>query len=248
LFGARPDGLPYAVEIAFSYCPDAQGRRLVTGVNFSIGIRNPFQQLGFIENLSALLARRYAGQDEPIVLVLHYTCPRADYTDRGKSAISLPWSVGDAVKDLVEKVTKNWYAQRKREEKEASRKYERRDHLISAKKVSIKDGAWEFMEEAYLKASDDGKLPAKPRQIMYAARPKILALTGKDTLDDAYFTQTLLIDYVNEYPDRCANWDIVWDARGTFSEPHTRIEIPLGTLEVRQYLGDRPAFGSAVNI
>jgi hypothetical protein len=40
----------------------------------------------------------------------------------------------------------------------------------------------------------------------------------------------------------------VWDARGAFSEPHTRTEIPLGTLEVRQYLGERPAFGSAVNI
>jgi hypothetical protein len=58
LFGTRLDGLPYAVEVAFAYCPDAEGRRLITGVNFSSGIRNPFQQLGFAENLSALLARR----------------------------------------------------------------------------------------------------------------------------------------------------------------------------------------------
>jgi hypothetical protein len=54
LFGTRLDGLPYAVEVAFAYCPDAEGRRLITGVNFSSGIRNPFQQLGFAENLSAL--------------------------------------------------------------------------------------------------------------------------------------------------------------------------------------------------
>ena len=167
---------------------------------------------------------------------------------RGKSTVSLPWCVSATIKDLVEKVTKDWYTQRKREEREASRKLERRDRLISAKKVSIKDAAWRAMEEAYLKASDRGTLPAKPRQIMYAARPDILRMTGKDTLDDAYFTQTLLVDYVNEQRDLCADWDIVWDARGTFGEPHTGTEIPLGTLEVRQYLGDRPLFGSVVDI
>jgi hypothetical protein len=134
--------------------------------------------------------------------------------------ISLPWIIGDAIRNLVEKVTKEWYAQRKREDKEASRKYERRDRLISAKTVSIKDAAWEIMEEAYLKASDGGKLPAKPRQIMYAARPNVLTLTGKDTLDDAYFTQTLLVDYINKNPDGCADWDIVWDARGLQRTPH----------------------------
>jgi hypothetical protein len=246
LLRVTSEGLPYVIETAFAYCPDAENRRLVTGVNSSVGIRQPFQRLGYFENLSSLLAKRYAGQDEPIVFVLHYTCPRVDYTDRGKSAISLPWDVGEAIKDLVDNVTKGWYAQRKREEKEASRKSERRDRLISTRKVSIKDAAWEAMEEAYLKASDRGKLPAKPRQVMYAARPSILKMTGKDTLDDAYFTQTLLVDYVNEHPDRCADWDIVWDARGTFSEPHTSKEIPLGTLEVRQYLGDRPQLGRSV--
>jgi DNA topoisomerase VI subunit B len=248
LRGATLDGLPYVIEAAFAYCPDAEVRRLVTGVNFSVGIRRPFQRLAYFESLSSVLATRHAGPHEPIVFILHYTCPRVDYTDRGKSMINLPSAIGEAVKDLVEKVTKNWYAQRKREEKEASRKSERRDRLISTKKIPIKDAAWEVMEEAYLKASDGGKLPAKPRQIMYAARPSILKITGKDTLEDAYFTQTLLVDYVNEHQDRCADWDLVWDARGTFSEPHTEKEIPLGTLEVRQYLGDRPQFGSHITV
>ena len=87
-------------------------------------------------------------------------------------------------------------------------------------------------------------MPVKPRQIMYAARPSILAMTEKDNLDDAYFTQTLLVDYINEHPDVCAAWDITWDARGSFVEPHTNETIPLGTLEVRQYLNQRPVFGS----
>ena len=35
---------------------------------------------------------------------------------------------------------------------------------------------------------------------------------------------------------------IIWDARGHFAEPHTSYELALGTLEVRQYLGERPSF------
>jgi hypothetical protein len=44
--------------------------------------------------------------------------------------------------------------------------------------MSIKDAAYAVMKEAYLKASDNGQLPAKARQIMYAARGDILRLTG----------------------------------------------------------------------
>ena len=245
--GMTSGGLPYVIEAAFAYCSEANGRSLTTGVNFSVGIRNPFQRIGYFDNLSALLTHRLAGVDEPVVFMLHYTCPRVDYTDRGKSTLALPFEVGSSIRELVEIVTKDWYTQRKREEKEASRKHERRDRLISTKKVSIKDAAWEVMEGAYHKASGGGTLPAKPRQIMYAARPSILAITGKDGLDDAYFTQTLLVDYINEHPGQCANWDITWDARGTFVEPHTNDTVPLGTVEVRQYLTRRPLLGSVAS-
>jgi DNA topoisomerase VI subunit B len=241
-----PDGLPYVIEAAFAYCPDREGSSVVTGVNFSVGIRNPFQEIGF-RSLSSLLEHQMAGVDEPIVFILHYTCPRIGYTDRGKSTITLPYKVGVAIRELVEALTKEWRAQRKREEKEATREQERRDRLsrASSKSVSFKDAAHEVMESSYLKASDDGKLPTKARQIMYVARPKILAMTGKDTLRDEYFTQTLLVDYMNEHPDQCASWDVIWDARGTFKEPHTGKQVPLGTLEVRQYLGERPVFAKA---
>jgi hypothetical protein len=83
---------------------------------------------------------------------------------------------------------------------------------------------------------------------MYAARPEILAITGKDHLDDRYFTQTLLPDYLNDYPEKCASWDIVWDARGHFAEPHTGLEFGLGTLEVRDYLGLRARRHDAITV
>jgi hypothetical protein len=116
------------------------------------------------------------------------------------------------------------------------------------KKMSIKDAAWQVMKEAYLAAGDDGQLPANARQVMYAARPKILALTGADKLGDSYFTQTLLPDYIAANPDQCADWDVVFDARGHFVEPHTGRSIPLGTLAVREYLGDRPQTGPSVTL
>ncbi len=74
---------------------------------------------------------------------------------------------------------------------------------------------------------------------MYAARPRILELTGKPKLDDRYFTQTHLPDYLDEHLEQTAGWDVVFDARGHFIEPHTHRQVSLGTIEVRDYLGER---------
>jgi hypothetical protein len=107
-------------------------------------------------------------------------------------------------------------------------------------KISIKDAAWQVMRAAYHAASGGGALPANARQIMYAARPEILRLTGRGKIDDKYFTQTLLPDYVEEHQAETRDWDVVFDARGHFVEPHTGRTVDLGTLAVRQYLGERP--------
>ena len=40
----------------------------------------------------------------------------------------------------------------------------------------------------------------------------------------------------------------MFDARGSFVEPHTGHEVPLGTLDVRSYLGERPAIGAAAGV
>ena len=88
------------------------------------------------------------------------------------------------------------------------------------------------MEEAYLIASAQGTLPASARQVMYAARHEIQEQTGKQ-LDDAYFTQTLLPDYITQHD---LDWNITFDDRGHLIEPHTEREIGLGTLSVREYL------------
>jgi hypothetical protein len=88
------------------------------------------------------------------------------------------------------------------------------------------------MEDAYLKASANNTLPANCRQIYYAIRPKVQEQADKEQLSYTYF-QTLLAEYVNEFDP---SWDIVYDDRGHFIEPHTKRIIGLGTLNVRAYL------------
>lgn len=82
------DDIPWVIETAFGWCPDADQRRLITGVNWSPGIINPFRQLGhFGESLDTILNEQRAKRHDPVTLVLHMSCPRVEYTDRGKSAI-----------------------------------------------------------------------------------------------------------------------------------------------------------------
>jgi hypothetical protein len=84
------DGLPMVAEVAFGWCPDPTAKmRLVTGVNWSPGIVNPFRQLGKYESLDTLLTRQRLAPSEPVIMVLHMACPRVEYTDRGKSAVVL---------------------------------------------------------------------------------------------------------------------------------------------------------------
>ena len=106
--------------------------------------------------------------------------------------------------------------------------------------MTIIEAAEQVMPNAYLIASANGTLPANARQIYYAARPRILALTGRKELIDSYFTQNVLPNYVDTHPD-AHEWDVVFDDRGRFIEPHTGRSVGLGTVSVREYLGERAA-------
>jgi DNA topoisomerase 6 subunit A-like protein len=153
-----------------------------------------------------------------------------------------PFQLAAAIKSSTQAVTKTWTKQRKAEERASNAVSNRYVRLVYERGMFLREAAFDVMEGAYLAASDGGKLPVKARQIMYAARPQILKLTDKDSLNDAYFTQTLLPDYMEE--NDCEDWDVIWDARGNFAEPYTKRTVPIGTLEVRQYLDIRPEFGA----
>src|SRR2546427_380146 len=119
---------------------------------------------------------------------------------------------GSTITNLVQSVTKKWAKQRKAEERQTNARARRHEVMTRNYRETIKDVAREIMEEAYLKASSGGTLPAHARQVMYAARGEIQRRTERK-LDDQYFIQTLLVDYLHEHPEKAKEWDIVFDAR-----------------------------------
>jgi hypothetical protein len=123
------EGVPYAIEVAFAYCPERNLRQAIAGVNFSVAIDNPFQRLGPFESLTSVLARQHIDFDDPVVVVLHYTCPRVDFSDRGKSSLTLPREVGHAFGELLKAVTKEWIKQRAAELRSDAAKARRDERL-----------------------------------------------------------------------------------------------------------------------
>ena len=143
-----------------------------------------------------------------------------------------------AADDIKKGLTKNlatFTKQRKAEEKSISAGRWRTSRLREVRGEYQTEAANAVMRECYMKASDDNRLPANVRQIFYVARPLLEERTGKP-LDYAYFSQTLVPNYLNEHPQKTADWDVVYDDRGHFIEPHTNRMIGLGTLAVRDYL------------
>jgi hypothetical protein len=144
-----------------------------------------------------------------------------------------PRSIANDIIDAVETATSKWTRQKKSEERHPGNVRYRMSRMTREPRTTQKEAAWEIMETAYMAASGNGTLPALARQIFYQARPKIMAMTEDKELKYGYFSQTLLPDYIEEND---VDWNVVYDARGHFLEPHTNRRIGCGTIEVGNYL------------
>ena len=144
-----------------------------------------------------------------------------------------PRSIADDIIDAVETATSKWTQQKKSEERHPGNVRYRTSRMTGEPRMTQKDAAWEVMETCYMAVSGPRGLPAKARQIFYQARPKIMAMTDNKELGYNYFSQTLLPDYIEE---NGLDWNVVYDARGHFEEPHTNRRIGCGTIEVGNYL------------
>ena len=232
------DGAPYVIEVGFGFRPDSQyGRDVIEGFNFAPAIGDsPFQ-------LEARLASLDVDADDPVTVFAHLSAPRLSFADKGKAKLNLPVTVGNKLSEMVTAVTKAWTKQKLAEIRHSDAMARRVERMTRpTRNWTIKDAAYEVMEASYRLMSEpaDGgpdRLPVRPRQIMYAARPSILRATGKQEFDDGYFTQNVLVEYMIDHPDETASWDIIWDDRGHIQEPHTNRLIGLGTLAVRNYIG-----------
>jgi hypothetical protein len=144
-----------------------------------------------------------------------------------------PRNIANDMLDAVETATSKWTRQKKSEERHPGMIRYRASRMTKVPRTTQKEAAWAVMAECYRAVSGPRNLPAKARQIFYQARPKIMAMTENRELQYGYFSQTLLPNYVEE---RNLDWNVVYDARGHFEEPHSNRHIGCGTLEVRNYL------------
>lgn len=234
------DGLPFVLEVALGVHTEeyeqAAGDRII-GLNWTPMLAMP------LANLPGLLDDNRVDAYDPIQLAIHLTCPRLEFTDRGKSRLSLPEKINAALESAIKTVSAKWKEAKRQADRE-NRVYGRQlKELRKAEKrrqLSVKEAAYWVMEKAYMLASSNNTLPANARQVMYAARRDVIELTGKTTpwKKSSYFTQHLLPDFVDAHPELTADWDVVYDARGKLVEPHTKKRIDMGTLAVRRYIGD----------
>ena len=207
--------------------PKPSSRQLITGVNWSPGITNPFRQLGsYGRSLDTVLSQQRADPTNRSILVLHVACPRVEYTDRGKSAIAIAgedqagggrrMNFHNAIIRAVTKGTEKWAKQRKAEERHASAVYNRRERLIRYRRVTIKDAAWAVMEQAYMAASGNGTLPAPPDRSCMQARP-----TSSNRPASSSTTSISRNAAARLHGGARSSVGCCFDDRGHFTEPHT---------------------------
>jgi hypothetical protein len=156
-------------------------------------------------------------------------------TTNKKQKQQRPRTIADDILDAVQTASSKWTRQRKSEERHPGMVRYHVSRMTKEPRTTQKEAASQVMKECYLAASGRAGL-ALARQIYYQARPKIMAMTDDKELQYGYFSQTLLPDYIEEHAVDCVDWNVVYDARGHFEEPHTNRRIGCGTIEVGNYL------------
>jgi branched-subunit amino acid aminotransferase/4-amino-4-deoxychorismate lyase len=172
------DNLPVVMELTFGW-PECReeggGRRVIAGINWTPSILFPFSEL------ASWLGKQRLDEDDPVMVLAHVAMPRPDFTDRAKSRLALPSSVRAEMAKSLLAITKHWKAMKRQTDRDERVSARQREEYLKRQQptvLSVKDAAYQVMAQAYLEASAQGRLPANARQVMYAARPKVLELTG----------------------------------------------------------------------
>ena len=145
-----------------------------------------------------------------------------------------PRNIANDILDCVETATAKWTRQKKSEERHPGNIRYRVSRMTREPRTTQKEAAWSSAGSGLYGRERRRHLAGAWRgKSIYQARPKIMAMTDDKELQYGYFSQTLLPDYIEEHG---VDWNVVYDARGHFEEPHTNRRIGCGTIEVRNYL------------
>jgi DNA topoisomerase VI subunit B len=239
------DGAPFAVEVAIAQTERLGG--VIHGLNFAPTFSDPFADTwlsaGKIDrgvNISGFLhaAHLVTPDAVPATALVHVVSPGLATLDRGKSRVAAGPRLTSALGDALWTAAKTLYEEGERRNKDAA-KQERRDQAQRqaaakaerARHATLIDAVFAVMEQAWARATGDGRQPASARTLYYQARPLVQTYTD-DELTDSYFTQTLLPKYQSEVRQLP---NVYYEPRGALYEPHTGTVVPLGTREVEDY-------------
>lgn len=148
--------------------------------------------------------------------------------------MTIPASV---IRNVAKQVTKPWTRQRKAEDRLIRSLSSRQSAFHCSGRTSSLEILREYLPKAYLHASGDGAFPVSKRQLYYAVRDKYKQWTGRELSAD-HFSNNLLVQYINRYPNETSNWKVTADPRGTLTIPNAQydVRIPCGTLAIENHL------------
>ena len=223
--------IPYRWEIGIAHIPGLPKRALISAMNFSPAIAP--EKLA--EEVLAYASWHFAA-DQPIALLAHRISPARQTVDYGKTRLGIRFDEAWAVAEAVKKIGKPWVKHATALDRGRRPPPLRPDP--EDKPATFQAAAFAAMVDAYAAASDDGTYPVLSQQVFYAARPRILAASGKDELgpgDRSRFCYTLLPQFMQDHPELTADWRVLYKPRGELIEPHTYRRVGLGTAEVAAY-------------
>jgi hypothetical protein len=240
--GLGEDGLPQVTEVAFAALEaENEERMLITGVNWVGCLGQPIPDTGRLRPQPRHLADRAEVLGRPADRAARSRRPPARPVRRPRQVDGRDAMRGEDITRALGDVGQKWTRQVKAEERSSSARVYRQS-MWTVSRTSLKEICEEHMEEAWNKASDNGRLPTHWRQIFYVMRPICDAHPDSDRpLRDATF-KNILEQYLEDYGP---GWDVLRGARGVFKEPHAALNdngLPMSTMNVRTYLqAERPS-------
>ena len=140
--------------------------------------------------------------------------------------------IADDIISGLESVTRTWAKQRKAEERHASARANRQMRMMRWSRTTQREVVFEKWKKRTSRRARTARCPPiAGRSTMPSGRKSKRWPTKSSSTTP--ISKPCSPNNVNEHDP---NWDIVYDDRGHFIEPHTARSIGLGTLNVRSYL------------
>lgn len=235
------DNIPYFFEVALA--ETHKPGRFFHGLNFSPSFEDPFPDTrlaweeivayGAGSFLESAHAHPTSSSSCRMAAAIHLTTPNLVVLDKGKTHVKIPDELAAKIAKALWLATKTLYKEEERRRKDAA-KQERADlqrGISNARNLPLT----EFMDEVMpvaLEHATGWKYRVSTHTLFYSARPEFQKYTDR-ILESQYFEHDLLPKYLQKHPEY-AKW-LYREPRGMLYEPHTGIEVPLGTREVETY-------------